>query len=110
MPKTTLGELEFLVLLAILRLGDSAYGVPIAREIDRRIGRDLSRATIYVTLQRMEEYGLVCSEMSEPRDAGGGRARRYYRVLDPGLELARRSKAAYSTMWEGLAALEESTS
>lgn len=107
MPKSTLGDLEFLVLLAILRLGESAYGVPIARELDRRAGRNLSRATVHVTLQRMEEHGLVASELSPPRDDRGGRPRRYYRVLEPGLELARRSKDVYSRMWEGLDTLEE---
>lgn len=110
MPKTTLGDLEFLVLLAILRLGDGAYGVPIARELDRRAEREPSRATVHVTLQRMEEHGLVSSELSPPRDDRGGRPRRYYRVLPQGLELARRSKAAYSTMWEGLSVLEEQAS
>lgn len=110
MPKTTLGDLEFLVLLAILRLGEAAYGVPIARELDRRAERELSRATIHVTLQRLEEHGLVSSELSPPRDDRGGRPRRYYRVLPAGLELARRSKEAYSTMWEGLAVLGERTS
>lgn len=110
MSKTTLGDLEFLVLLAILRLGDDAYGVPIARELDRRAGRDLSRATVYVTLQRMEEHGLVSSELSPPRDDRGGRPRRYYRVLPAGIELARRSKDAYSNMWKGLSVLEETAS
>lgn len=107
MPKTTLGDLEFLVLLAILRLGDNAYGVPIAAELDRRADRPLSRASVHVTLQRMEEHGLVASELSPPRDERGGKPRRYYRVLPAGLELARRSKLAYSRMWQGLDALEE---
>jgi DNA-binding PadR family transcriptional regulator len=102
MSKTSLGDLEFLVLLAILRLGDHAYGVPIARELDRRAGRDLSRAAIHVTMQRLEEQGLVASRLEAPRDDRGGRARRYYRILPRGVELVRRSKAAYSNMWRGL--------
>jgi DNA-binding PadR family transcriptional regulator len=102
MPKTSLGDLEFLVLLAILRLGDDAYGVPIARELDRRAGRDLSRAAIHVTMQRMEDQGLVASRLDAPRDDRVGRARRYYRVLPRGLALVRQSKHAYQTMWKGL--------
>jgi DNA-binding PadR family transcriptional regulator len=100
--KTSLGDLEFLALLAILRLGDNAYGVPIARELDRRAGRSLSRAAIHVTMQRLEEQGLVASRLDAPRDDRGGRPRRYYRVLPRGLVLVRRSKAAYSNMWKGL--------
>jgi DNA-binding PadR family transcriptional regulator len=102
MPKTSLGDLEFLVLLAILRLGDGAYGVPITRELDRRAGRNLSRAAIHVTMQRMEDQGLVASRLDAPRDDRGGRPRRYYRVLPRGVALVRRSKAAYSSMWKGL--------
>jgi DNA-binding PadR family transcriptional regulator len=107
MPKTSLGDLEFLVLLAILRLGDEAYGVPIARELDRRAGRNLSRAAIHVTIQRMEEHGLVSSRLGPPPDERAGRARRYYKVLPGGLALVRRSKEVYSRMWKGLDFREE---
>jgi len=102
MSKTSLGDLEFLVLLAILRLGADAYGVPIARELERRAGRSLSRAAIHVTIHRMEDQGLVASRLEAPRDDRGGRPRRYYRVLPRGLALVRRAKTAYSTMWRGL--------
>jgi DNA-binding PadR family transcriptional regulator len=102
MSKTSLGDLEFLVLLAILRLGDDAYGVPIARELDRRAGRNLSRAAIHVTIQRMEEHGLVRSKLGPPRDERAGRPRRYYTVLPQGRALVRRSKEVYSRMWKGL--------
>ncbi len=105
--KPSLGHLEFLVLVAILRLGDDAYGVPIARELDRAGGRLLSRAAIHVTLQRLEERGLVRSVLDAPRDDTGGRARRYYTVLPPGLAMARRSKAVYTRMWRGVNALKE---
>ena len=102
MSKTSLGDLEFLVLLAVVRLGDGAYGVPITREIDRRAGRSLSRAAIHVTIQRMEDQGLVASRLGPPRDDRAGRPRRYYRVLPRGLALVRKSKEAYSNMWKGL--------
>lgn len=107
--KTSLGNLEFLVLLAILRVGDEAYGVPIARELDRCGNKMLSRAAIHVTLQRLEEHGLVRSTMSPPRDDRGGRARRYYEVLPEGVALARRSKTLYSRLWKGLESLREPT-
>jgi DNA-binding PadR family transcriptional regulator len=107
--KVALGSLELLVLLAILRLGDEAYGVPIARELDRFGGRLLSRASIHVTLQRLEEHGLVRSVLSAPRDDRGGRPRRYYRVLPAGVALVRRSKDLYTRLWKGLPALKTST-
>jgi PadR family transcriptional regulator PadR len=105
--KRSLGHLEFLILVAILRLGDDAYGVPIARELDRAGGRLLSRAAIHVTLQRLEERGLVRSELSPPRDDRGGRPRRYYRVLPDGIALARRSKDMFTRLWKGVALLRE---
>jgi DNA-binding PadR family transcriptional regulator len=109
MSKTSLGDLEFLVLLALLRLGPDAYGVSIARELDGRANRSLSRAAIHVTLQRLEEHGLVRSALGRPRDDRGGRPRRYYRVLREGMVLVRRSKEVYSRMWKGLDFGEETS-
>lgn len=104
--KQTLGHLEFLLIVAILRLGDDAYGVPIARELDRAGGRLLSRAAIHVTLQRLEEHGLVRSALSAPRDERGGKPRRYYSVRPEGLAFARRSKDLYTRLWRGVDALK----
>jgi DNA-binding PadR family transcriptional regulator len=105
--KSGLGHLEFLLIVAILRLGDEAYGVPIARELDRAGGRLLSRAAIHVTLQRLEERGFVRSVLSAPRDERGGRPRRYYIVRPEGVTLARHSKALYTRLWRGVDALKE---
>lgn len=107
--KTSLGNLEFLVLLAILRLGDNAYPVPIARELDRCGNKALSRAAIHVTLQRLEDHELVESTLAAPRDESAGRARRYYKVLPEGVALVRQSKAIYSRLWKGLDVLRESS-
>jgi len=103
-----LGEFEHLVLLAILRLGDDAYGVPIAGELEERAGRQVSRATVHVTLQRLEEHGLVASELGPPRDDRGGRPRRYWRVLPAGTEMARQAQRTYRSMWQGVDLVEES--
>jgi DNA-binding PadR family transcriptional regulator len=102
MPKETLAELEFLVLLAILRVGDQAYGVPIAEEIRRRAGRSVARAAIYVTLRRLEEHGLVSSWFGDPVAERGGKARRNYRVEPAGREMVRATRDAFRSMWEGL--------
>lgn len=102
MPKDNLAELEFLVLLAVLQVGEEAYGVPIAEEIRRRAGRSVARAAIYVTLRRLEEHGLVSSWIGEPLPERGGKARRYYRLEPAGREMVRATRDAFRSMWEGL--------
>ena len=88
MARETLGEFEQLVMLAIVRLDDGAYGVPILEEIGRHSERRVLRPAVYVALRRLEEKGLIVSEQSEPRPERGGRARRYYRVTALGQEVA----------------------
>ena len=101
-----LGEFEQMVLLAILHVdGQSkgeAYGVPIVEEIERRTGRSVSRAAVYVTLRRLEKRGLVTSWMSEPTGERGGKARRCVRVEPAGLDLLRESRRAMARMWDDL--------
>jgi PadR family transcriptional regulator len=79
-----LGELEQLVLLAVLRAGDGAYGVPVHREIQRRTGRDLTLGTIYKTLSRLEGKGLLTSRLGDPTPERGGKATRCYAVTAEG--------------------------
>lgn len=97
-----LGDFEQLVLLAILHLRGDAYGVPIVDEIERRTGRAVSRAAVYVTLRRLEEKGLVASWMSEPAPERGGKPRRCVRVEPRGVQLLRESREAVNSMWRGL--------
>ena len=80
-----LGEVEQLVLLAILRIGDGAYAVPIREELVRHAGVSLSRGTIYVTLDRLERKGYVSSWFDEPTPEPGGKARRCFRLERKGL-------------------------
>lgn len=98
----SLGEFEQLVLLAILRVGDDAYGVPVLEEIRARTGRSVLRPAVYVTLRRLEEKGLVRSHLGESLPERGGRARKYYRVEPAGLALLREARAALRSMWDGL--------
>ena len=97
-----LGDFEQLVLLAILHLREDAYGVPIVDEIERRTGRAVSRAAVYVTLRRLEDKGLVSSWMSEPTPERGGKPRRCVSVQPRGLELLREYREAVNSMWRGL--------
>ena len=90
-----LGELEQIVLLAVLRVGAQAYGVAIAHEIQRQTRRELTLATVYKTLSRLEEKGLVASTLGDSTPERGGRRKRYYSVTSPG----RRSlRAALTTL------------
>ena len=104
MPRA-LTELELLVLLAILRIGDKAYGVPIAREIDTTAKRIVVRGVVYTTLERLEEQGLVRSRIGEPTPERGGRAKRFFVVTAKGLKAVKDSQRALTAMWRDLPAV-----
>jgi PadR family transcriptional regulator len=97
-----LGELEQIVLLAVLRLGDEAYGVPIRLEIERRTGRSLTVGALYRTLDRLEAKGYVTSWFGDPTPERGGRSKRYFRVRPVGLRTLRASRDALAAMWDGV--------
>ena len=97
-----LGALEQMVLLAILHLDGDVYGVPIVEEIERRTGRSVSRAAVYVTLRRLEKRGLVSSWMSPPTSERGGKARRCGKVEREGRALLDESRQTLSRMWGDL--------
>lgn len=99
MAQTDLGEMEHLVLLAILRLGREAYGIPIMDEVASSSGRAVSKATVYVALKRLERKGFVSSRLGEATSARGGRAKRYFRLRAAGLEAMRESRAMLLRLW-----------
>lgn len=101
MGRELLGELEHQVMLALLRLGDEAYTAPVVLELEDRTGRDTTTASVYVVLRRLEEKGLVRSELGDPGPEGG-RDRRYFQVTEEGLERLRAAREAYDRLWEGL--------
>lgn len=98
-PHTPLGEFEQLVLLAVLSLGDEAYAVPVRREIHRFARRPVTRGAVYITLERLEQKGLLTSTVGDPTPQRGGRARRYYRATAAAVAALRRSRAALERMW-----------
>ena len=102
MTREALGEFEQLVLLAILHLGDDVYGVPIVDEIERRTGRQVAQAAVYITLRRLEHKGLLTSWMSTPTAERGGKARRCVKVTRAGVTLLRESRQTLDSMWRGL--------
>jgi PadR family transcriptional regulator, regulatory protein PadR len=97
-----LGQSEMLVLIAVLRLGDEAYGVPISREISGEIGRDVAVAGIYSTLERLERMRLVEAQTGEPTAVRGGRAKTYFRVTAAGLRQLRASQRILQSFWSVL--------
>lgn len=102
MGRTALGELEHLILLAILRLGEDAYGAGIIAEIEARTGRDVSHAAVYIALQRMEAKRLVSARTARGTTERGGRAKATFTVTAAGRERLRQSASALFTMWDGL--------
>ena len=101
MGKGSLGEFEILVLLAALRLGEEAYGLSIADEISETAGRTTSRASVYVTLRRLEQKGLITTAR-EKESTGSGKPRRLVTVRPQALALVRQSRQALERMWAGL--------
>jgi len=104
--RSHLGELELIVILALLRLGENAYGVPISREIEQQSGREMALGSVYATLERLQEKGLVSSNLGEPTAERGGRAKRYFRVTTKGLREAREARQAFMKLWRGLRELQ----
>ena len=104
-PPAFLGDLEQMVLLAILHLGDGAYAVPIRDELAARASRRIARGALYTTLDRLESKGYLRSRVGEPIAARGGRARRYYAVTARGLAALRTSYEALRGLYRGLDAI-----
>jgi PadR family transcriptional regulator, regulatory protein PadR len=102
----TLGSLEHVVLLAVMRLGEGAYGVTVRREIENTTGRALSMGAAYATLVRLESKGFVRSNAGEPTAERGGRAKRYFRVTVDGKRALRSTHDAIQKMRAGLKGLE----
>ncbi len=102
MAKRSLGEFEQLVLLAILRVGDGAYAVPVINEIEAQTGRSVSHAAVYIALRRLEEKALVTSRLADATPERGGRGKRYYDVSAAAREMLQESRNALTRMWDGL--------
>jgi PadR family transcriptional regulator, regulatory protein PadR len=100
--KKFLGEFEQMVLAAMLRLGENAYGVTIIEVIEERTGRAVKSGAVSVTLDRMERKGLIRSRLGDADDGRGGRPRRYVEITPEGLAAARASREAMLSLWHDL--------
>ncbi len=97
-----LGEFEQTVLLAILRVGENAYGVTIRAEIAACTDREPAPGALYTTLDRLEDKGLVSSSMGDPTPERGGRAKRYFKVTAAGIAAVARAQRSYQRLLRGL--------
>jgi len=102
----SLGSLEHIVLLAVMRLGADAYGMTVRREIDSAIGRDISIGAVYATLARLEQKGFVESFTGEPTAERGGRAKRHFHITADGKGALRNTQEIIRKMSAGLKGLQ----
>jgi DNA-binding PadR family transcriptional regulator len=106
MAEIYLGELEQIVLLAVLRLGADAYTVPILEQIELQAGRRVARGALYTALDRLEAKGCLRSRIGEPLPERGGRARRYFTVTPAAVRALKASRLALMRLWRGLEVLD----
>ena len=97
-----LTRMEEFLLLAVLKLKNDAYPVPIYDDIIAATGTSLTLGAIYLPLQRLEEQGLLKSTLRNPTAERGGKSRRYYRLTDKGMEALAVSRGAWENMWDGV--------
>lgn len=100
--KRHLGELEQLVLMAVLQLKDSAYGTMVLKELSSRGGRKVSPGALFATLDRLEDKGFVTSRLGDPTPGRGGKRKRFLTVTQDGLDALRDARTAWVRMSEGL--------
>ncbi len=106
MPRQFLTDFELMVLLAILRVGENAYGVPVAREIEATGRRTVLLGAVYAALDRLQRAGLVSSTVGDPTPERGGRAKRYFRVTSKGVRAIKDTQRALTALWSNIPALK----
>jgi PadR family transcriptional regulator, regulatory protein PadR len=109
MSREALGNFELMVLLAVLRVGEDAYGVPIARELADKISREVLLGSVYAALERLEGKGLVASSLGDPTPERGGRAKKYFTLTARGLREVRETRRTLVRLWRGLPELQGGT-
>ena len=109
MGRDFLGGVELVVLLALIKIGDEAYGVSIAQEIEASSGRSVAIGSLYLALKRLEQKKLVSSRRGEPTAERGGRAKTYFRGTAKGLRAAAHAQRTLTTLWHGVPRLQGET-
>ena len=101
-----LSNFELKVMLAIIRIGDDAYGVSISNEIEKITGSGVVLISVYDALARLEEKGLISSHLGEATAARGGKAKRHYRTTARGIRVVRETQRELIKLWKGLPQLK----
>jgi len=102
MAGPSLGTNDLMILLVLMRLGDDAYGVNIAREIEETRRRPVALASVYATLDRLVERGFAVAELGEPTAERGGRAKKFFRITGKGVREVRAAKQSLVKLWKDL--------
>ena len=102
----TLSNFELMVMLAIIRIGDGAYGVSISDEIEETTGSEVLLGSVYDAVNRLEEKGLIESSLGEATPERGGRAKRYFRITAAGIREVRDTRRSLMNLWRGLPELK----
>lgn len=97
-----LSNFELMVMLAIIRIGDGAYGVSISNEIEETTGAEVLLGSVYDALTRLEAKGLIASSLGEATPERGGRAKRHFRATSQGVRLVRDTQQSLVKLWKGL--------
>jgi DNA-binding PadR family transcriptional regulator len=100
--RTFLGEFEHMLLAAVIRLGEDAYGASILAEIEEQAGRRVPSGSLSVTLDRLERKGLIASHAGDPEPSRGGRPKRFVRITPAGLRAVREVREAMLKLWAGI--------
>ncbi|MGA8090281.1 MAG: PadR family transcriptional regulator [Terracidiphilus sp.] len=98
--RSYLGELELMLLLAVIHLGEDAYGVPISRELEKYRGKDVAVGSVYAALERLEAKGLITSMLGDPTPERGGKAKRFFRITREGLRQVHETRRVLTRLWK----------
>jgi len=96
------GEFEEIVLLTVMKLGAEAYGVAVKKDIEDSLGRTVSIGALHTALQRMTDKGLINSKLGQSTAARGGKRKRFFTVVDAGVELLERAKVDRMKLWQSI--------
>ena len=102
MPRQGVQHFELHVLLAMLREQGEAYSVPLVLALEKRMGRPVAQAAVFIALSRLEKKGLVASRLDEPAE---GRARRYFHLTKRGMAVVKEARTEHARLWRGLSRL-----
>ena len=98
--RSYLGEFELMILLAIIHLGEEAYGVPISRELEKYRGKNVAIGSVYAALERLEAKALVISALGDPTPERGGKAKRFFRITKEGLRKVQETRRVLTRLWQ----------